>query len=201
MHELAIEHTLPLLLARSTSSTVGSTFTVINLPAIDHLPGPKTPNKIIDLINKNRQRYNTNNGRRPFYSIEISPSTIGRPSITLDYNLFAVPPLFTAITWLSSFSSASSMNNANYATASTTTSEQSLSAISLARTITTTTLSHISCHHLTESRLNDILHSDDDDSPVISNILALRGGMLFIHCTFTIYTQWRYVKKYQIISD
>lgn len=190
MHELAIVHTSSLPLAKSTSSAVDSSFTVINVPAIDHRPLAQSPNKIIDLI-KNRQLNKTNNGRRPFYSIEISPATIGRPSITLDYNLFAVPPLFTAITWLSSMSS-SSAHNDNDAT----TSDQSTpaSAISLARTITTTvTLSHISCHHLTESRLNDILHSDGD-LPVISNILALRGGMLFIHSLHIYYvgTQWRY---------
>lgn len=149
MHEAAIEQStiqtnnkLDVINLFATSITKTSTQTY------------RSSRKIIDLI---QDRYN--NGKL-FFSIEISPVTGGQASSMLNYNDFMVQPLFTAITWWSNVN----LNEEHGVTASP--------AIKLSKAITSTAvLSHISCHDLLHSHLNDILTGNG-----VLNVLALRGG-------------------------
>lgn len=103
--------------------------------------------KVIDLIRK------CTSARERFYSIEVSYSD----NISLNFNDFTVPPLFTSVTWFK--------NNVEIE------NDCVEPAVRLINAITSTaTLLHLACYKLTESRLDKLLKAK------LTNVLAVRGG-------------------------
>lgn len=94
--------------------------------------------------------------RKRFYGIEISPASSGAE---LDYNKFAVQPLFTSITWL--FDNNLKQN-----------SLLSAPAVQLGKTVEhcSPVLMHLTCYKLQETKLREFLDIG------FKNILALKGG-------------------------
>lgn len=132
MHALAIE-----------SNSYKPSFNVINT----HQHEPLKSVKVIDLIKRRAEM------KDRFYSIEVS--NFG--NLSLNFNDFAVAPLFTSVTWLKD-----NMEMANDVVAP---SVQLINAIT-----STPTLLHLTCYKLTESKLDKLLKMK------VNNFLVLRGG-------------------------
>lgn len=139
MHEFAIDSNKP-----------SASFTVIP-PSEENNCESKTSDKSLDeLIRKKID------DRKRFFGIEISPASSGE---ALDYNKFAVQPLFTSVTWLFDY-------NLKFDSFS------EAPAVRLGKQVEkcSPVLMHLTCYKLDREKLREFLDVG------FKNILAVKGG-------------------------
>lgn len=139
MHEFAIDFNKP-----------SASFTIIP-PRAENNFEAETSGKSLDELIRNKIK-----DRKRFFGIEISPASSGED---LDYNKFALQPLFTSVTWLFD-------NNLKF---------DSLSmapAIRLGKTVEkcSPVLMHLTCYKLQREKLREFLDIG------FKNVLAVKGG-------------------------
>lgn len=112
-----------------------------------------------EIINLNEAILDRIANKQRFYGIEVSPVPSAQE---LDFNKMTTRPLFTSITWLLD-------RNLRQTTLG------HAPALKLAAVISKSTpvMSHLTCYHMTENQLNEILLQHN-----VNAVLALRGGKL-----------------------
>lgn len=140
MHEFAIDLNKP-----------SASFTLIPPRLENNNLEIETSGKTLDELIRNKIK-----DQKRFFGIEISPATTGE---ALDYNKFAVQPLFTSVTWLfdhnlkfDSFSMAPAVQLGKLA--------EKCSPV----------LMHLTCYKLDQEKLRKFLDIG------FKNVLALKGG-------------------------
>lgn len=139
MHEFAIDLSKP-----------SSSFILIAPSNTDYVPNENGQRSLDELIQSKIK------ADKRFFGIEISPAAKGED---LDYNKFAVQPLFTSITWLFD-------DNLKYASMSM------APAIQLGKVVEkcSPVLMHLTCYKFNEAMLREFLDIG------FNNILTLKGG-------------------------